>query len=139
MKYYLIQFILLCPVGILWSQESIKIPSKENVLVNSNWTLTETIILYVFLLLILAGIIWVIFRFFKWAERITSMEGGAPNSVLGYNIAFDFMAWAVTGIVIILAFISYFVFDKSELTVLIMGITIGSILTRTPSFKEKQK
>ena len=76
--------------------------------------------------------------FFNWTAKITAVEADKPNSILGYNIAFDFLAWSTTSLIIIGAFIMYF-FKDNELAVLIMGISIGSVLTRTPSFKEKDK
>ena len=79
--------------------------------------------------------------FFDWAAKITAINNkeGAPNSILGYNIAFDFLAWAVTALIITISFVIYLTTESKELAVLIMGISIGSVLTRTPSFKEKDR
>ena len=77
--------------------------------------------------------------FFNWTAKITALKEKEPNSVLGYNIAFDFMAWMVTALIIIISFIIYLTTESKELAVLIMGISIGSVLTRTPSFKEKDR
>jgi len=79
------------------------------------------------------------YLFFNWTAKITAIKENEPNSVLGYNIAFDFMAWAVTALIIAISFVIYLTTQSKELAVLIMGISIGSVLTRTPSFKEKDK
>jgi len=65
------------------------------------------------------------------------LEKDKPNSVLGYNLAFDFMAWIATIIIIIISFRLYLYGENNDLITLILGISIGSVLTRTPSFKEK--
>ncbi len=77
--------------------------------------------------------------FFNWTAKITAVKENEPNSILGYNIAFDFMAWTVTALIIVISFIVYLITESKELAVLIMGISIGSVLTRTPSFKEKDR
>jgi len=84
------------------------------------------------------GLLWT-YLFFNWVAKITAMKENEPNSVLGYNIAFDFMAWMVTALIIVISFTIYLTTESKELAVLIMGISIGSVLTRTPSFKEKDR
>lgn len=84
--------------------------------------------------------VYLILRFFKLAKSLIEIDkDGIPNGILGYNIAFDFMAWFITGIIIVISFI-LLVFDiNKDLIILILGISIGSVLTRTPSFKEKSR
>jgi hypothetical protein len=77
--------------------------------------------------------------FFKWSDKITCMKDGEHNTVLGYNIAFDYLALTITGLVIIISFILFITEINKDITSLILGISIGSLITRTPSFKEKDK
>jgi len=99
-----------------------------------------------YLLLMIFGLILGVFliiitnKYFNWTEKITSIRENRPNSVLGYFIAFDSLVLILTFFIIIIAIILYTadsMKDKKELIVLILGLSIGSIITRTPSFKEK--
>jgi len=133
MKYFYFLFALLLSSSTLFAQQ---ISDKSNSTVSSA-TSCDKIIFYIVLLIVFIGLVFIVLKFFTWAKEITAIKNGKPNSVLGYNIAFDFMAWGITGIIIVISFMLYFL-EKNELAVLIMGITIGSVLTRTPSFKEKK-
>lgn len=73
--------------------------------------------------------------FFKWYDKITCMKDSEHNTVLGYNIAFDYLALTITGLVIIISFILFAMEINKDITSLILGISIGSLFTRTPSFK----
>ena len=83
------------------------------------------------------GFLLSIYLYFQWTKENILLEKGKPNSILGYNLAFDFMAWIVTTIIIIISFNLYLYGENRDLITLILGISIGSVLTRTPSFKEK--
>ena len=93
----------------------------------------------ILILVALAIGLYGIYLFFNWTAKTTALRENEPNSVLGYNIAFDFMAWMVTALIILISFIIYLTTESKELAILIMGISIGSVLTRTPSFKEKDR
>lgn len=97
------------------------------------------IVIYVFSFLSLLVIGYLILKFFEWAQKITCMKDGEQNTVLGYNIAFDFLAISLTGVIIVFSFILFLTGVSKEISALILGISIGSVLTRTPSFKEKDK
>lgn len=90
--------------------------------------------------IVIIASVFLLFRFFKWSRSLIETDkDGIPNGILGYNIVFDFMAWAITGIIIIISFLLLMLNINKDLIILILGISIGSVLTRTPSFKEKSK
>lgn len=97
----------------------------------------EYLVVFIFCISLLF-ICFLIVKFFGWAKSITAHDNsGTPNAILGYNIAFDFLAWMITGLIIILSFVLLVLNINKDLIILILGISIGSVLTRTPSFKEK--
>jgi len=89
--------------------------------------------------LVMIGFLIFAYWYFDWSKNITAADNNkTPNAVLGYNIAFDFLALSITGLIIVLAIILYILSDSyRDVAALIMGTSIGSILTRTPSFKDK--
>ena len=99
----------------------------------------EKIVIYVLSFFGVIGFGYIIIKFFKWTEILTREKSGEQNTVLGYNIAFDFLAWSVTFLIIIISFIIYLTGYNKELATIILGTAIGSAITRTPSFKEKDK
>lgn len=114
-----------------------KIDGNTSLIEKHDFFTSKYLVLFIFCISLLF-IGFLIIKFFGWAKSITAHDNsGTPNAILGYNIAFDFLAWMVTGLIIILSFVLLVLNINKDLIILILGISIGSVLTRTPSFKEK--
>ncbi|MFA5792830.1 MAG: hypothetical protein WC897_03075 [Candidatus Gracilibacteria bacterium] len=88
------------------------------------------------LIIVISSIILLLISLF-YANKMLEMKKGEPNSLLAYHFFFDLFAFGLTALVIILAFSEIGLED--DISTFVLGAAIGSLLTRTPSFKENER